>query len=108
MKRFASHYVYVPGRGFLKRYVVEVQGSHVAHLFPLTEEVENTVWMPGVIVLLPEDVQVENVLFDGAVWLDDVPPDILVSLSVRIPYLFYPFDFNGMKPVVGTRSIQLR
>ena len=54
MKRFASHYIYLPNQGFLKQYVIEICEGHITSLFRLTEEAENIQWMPGgVIVLMP-------------------------------------------------------
>ena len=55
MKRYASHFLFLPGHGYLKQYVVEIgEGQCVSRIFPLTEEVENTEWLPGVIALLTE------------------------------------------------------
>ena len=43
MKRYASHFLFLPGHGYLKQYVVEIgEGQCVSRIFPLTEEVENT------------------------------------------------------------------
>ena len=54
MKRYASNFLFLPGHGCLKQYVVEMdEGQGASRVFPLTEEVENTEWLPGVIVLLP-------------------------------------------------------
>ena len=108
MKRFASHYVCLPTHGFLKRYVVEMCGGRIARLFPLTEEVENTEWLPGVIVLVPEGVRVDDRLFDAPTLLQEVPQEVLALLPTLTPYLCYPFDFTGMRPVGGTRHTQLR
>ena len=48
MKRYASHFLFLPGHGYLKQYVVEIgEGQCVSRIFPLTEEVENTEWLPG-------------------------------------------------------------
>ena len=45
MKRYASHFLFLPGHGYLKQYVVEIgEGQCVSRIFPLTEEVENTEW----------------------------------------------------------------
>ena len=43
MKRFASHYLYVPDTGFLKQYVIEVEEEYVVNFFPLTEEIETLI-----------------------------------------------------------------
>ena len=55
MKRYASHFLFLPGMAIWKQYVVEIgEGQCVSRIFPLTEEVENTEWLPGVIALLTE------------------------------------------------------
>ncbi len=82
MKRFASHYLYVPDTGFLKQHVIEVEEGYVVNFFPLTEEIESVEWMPGVIELVPERDKLRACLL-------------------------YPFDFKTMQPVVGTQRRQL-
>lgn len=115
MKRYASHYLYVPGIGFLKQYVVELHEGKVVNLFPLTEEIESVEWMPGVIVLSTEqdiDSNVKELNASGkcSTLLHSissmVETDILASRL--IPYLLYPFDFTVMQPVAGTRRKQLQ
>ena len=67
MKRFASHYLLIPGVGFVKQQVVEISDEGVAqNIFPLTEEVESVEWLPGVIVLLPVH-QMEEIKNTGMV-----------------------------------------
>ncbi|TYK32278.1 hypothetical protein [Bacteroides pyogenes] len=52
MKHFASHYLYLPGTGFLKQQVVTVSDEgFVEAIAPLTHEVESVEWIPGVIAL---------------------------------------------------------
>lgn len=66
MKRFASHYLFLPDTGFIKQQVVEVtDDGTVQNVFPLTEEVESVEWMPGVIVLIsscPSERSEESIL----------------------------------------------
>lgn len=84
MKRFASHYLYVPGRGFLKQQVVELnEEGFVTGLFPLQQELESVSWLPGVIVLSGE------------------APDHL-----RAHHL-YPFDFRKMEPMGSSQKRML-
>ncbi len=85
MKRFASHYLFLPGYGYLRQYAVEVDDGCAVRIFPLEGEAENVEWFPGVIALFPEG------------------PD-----GVLLPYLYYPFDFKSMQPVAGTRHRRLR
>ncbi|MBC8594486.1 hypothetical protein H8744_14825 [Oscillospiraceae bacterium N12] len=82
MKRFASHYLYIPEKGYLKQFVIEMEEEFVAKFFPLTEEIESVEWMPGVIELIPD------------------------RGSFRA-YLLYPFDFTSMQPVAETQRKQL-
>ncbi|MBP6065128.1 hypothetical protein [Bacteroides sp.] len=85
MKRFASHYLFVPESGFLKQYVVELEEERVVRFFPLTEEIESVEWMPGVIVLSKEKAE-----------------DLFSA------FILYPFDFTTMQPVAETQRKQLR
>ena len=123
MKRFASHYLFMPDVGFIKQQVVEITDEGVVRdTFPLTEEIESVEWMPGVIVLLPAD-QLEEIKNTGMI-LKNIPvfqinPSNILNQSSRcfeeslkelkekgevlFPVLFYPFDFISMQPVeLGT------
>lgn len=53
IRRYASHYLWVPGEGYLRQQVVEVRGCRAVRHYPLPGEVEGVEWLPGVIVLLP-------------------------------------------------------
>ena len=128
MKRFASHYLFMPDVGFIKQQVVEITDEGVVRdTFPLTEEIESVEWMPGVIVLLPAD-QLEEINNTGMI-LKNIPvfqinPSNILNQSSRcfeeslkelkekgevlFPVLFYPFDFISMQPVDGTRHRLLR
>ena len=128
MKRFASHYLFMPDVGFIKQQVVEITDEGVVRdTFPLTEEIESVEWMPGVIVLLPAD-QLEEIKNTGMT-LKNIPvfqinPSNSLNQSSRcfeeslkelkekgevlFPVLFYPFDFISMQPVDGTRHRLLR
>ena len=55
MKRFASHFLFLPAYGYLIQYAVETEEGSVVRIFPLTEEIENVEWLPGAIVLLTQD-----------------------------------------------------
>ena len=123
MKRFASHYLFMPDVGFIKQQVVEITDEGVVRdTFPLTEEIES-----GVIVLLPAD-QLEEIKNTGMI-LKNIPvfqinPSNILNQSSRcfeeslkelkekgevlFPVLFYPFDFISMQPVDGTRHRLLR
>ena len=97
MKRFASHYLFMPDVGFIKQQVVEITDEGVVRdTFPLTEEIESVEWMPGVIVLLPADQ------------LECFEESLKEKGEVLFPVLFYPFDFISMQPVDGTRHRLLR
>ena len=128
MKRFASHYLFMPDVGFIKQQVVEITDEGVVRdTFPLTEEIESVEWMPGVIVLLTADL-LEEIKNTGMI-LKNIPvfqinlPSVSNQSSqcfneylqeaekkgeALFPYLFYPFDFTSMQPVDGTRHRLLR
>jgi len=136
MKRFASHYIWLPDRGYFKQYAVEIDCSGIAvRLFPLTEEIESAEWLPGVIALLSDEEAVElNVCYaekikNTGMAAKNIPvfhrinqmnstqatlysePDtrsVILKNKCRYPYLFYPFDFTSMQPVAGTRHRLLR
>lgn len=125
MKRFAAHYLFLPDVGFIRQQVVEIADEGYARdIFPLTEEIESVEWMPGLIALLPE-----NEIKNTGMFLKNIPvfqynlPIVSDQTSqcfkeafaasekrgeVLLPYLFYPFDFTSMQPVVETRHRLLR
>ena len=74
IKRFASHFIFLPGHGYLKQYVVGVEEGQVVSAFPLTEEIEGVEWFPGVIALLnnEEDVSINDF---------EIPDDIIVKIK---------------------------
>ena len=129
MKRFASHYLFLPDTGFMKQQVVEISDDGtVQRVFPLTEEVESVEWMPGVIALIPichSERSEESILlyckeeilrFALNVRADDANAALAFAGSLHclsqqfklIPILLYPFDFTSMQPVAETRHRLLR
>ena len=105
MKRYASHFLFLPGHGYLKQYVVEIgEGQCVSRIFLLTEEVENTEWLPGVIALLTE-AETDYPHFDTCCQYTDGNPPVSRGriCLVCIPWLFFPFDFTTMLPGAGTQ-----
>ena len=116
MKRFASHYVFLPEVGFLKQQVVEVTSEGIVQsIFPLTEEVEAVEWFPGVIAFIPEiDAgtikNMDNLFKNQCIVLEQSSHCFLETLEEYkkkgislFPFLFYPFDLTSMQPVAGTR-----
>lgn len=79
MRRYASHWLYVPGQGYLKNQVVEVEGGCLLRFFPLEGELANTEWLPG-LLRVEEGGQV---------------------------FHYHPFDFMAGQPVAGTRRRRL-
>jgi hypothetical protein len=117
-KRYASHYLLLPGCGYIRQQVVEFSSKgRVARIFPMEEESEAVEWHPGVIALLPEwpeevsreeeanqlftlpCLQGEAALTGVARWLQEAA----IAGCLFIPYLFYPFDFTSGRPADGTR-----
>lgn len=120
MKRFASHYLYIPSHGFLRQYVTGIdEKGHVVSLYPLKEEVESIIWTPGVIKLIPqhftefnaaskertlkEECMNEVITFNQLEKKQNLPAeydDIVRSEFVAIR--LYPFDFATMKVTTDT------
>lgn len=108
MIRYASHYLFLPGHGFLRRYVVQMCDGRVEALFPLPDEIENTEWQPGVIALVECGADVADVSFAVKDVLAEVPAAVLARLPRLMPVLLFPFDFTRMEPVAGTRHRPLQ
>lgn len=101
MKRFASHYLYLPGYGFLKQYVIEVKSSgEINRFFPLIDEMASIEWMPGVLIVSSDSTIKEN-CFDISDILEELPGNFLSEITGKKILLFriYPFDFVNMKPI---------
>ena len=109
IKRYASHFLFFPGYGYLKQYAIEMEEDRVKHIFPLTGEIEDTEWVPGVIALFcHSELSEETVSFDTTLILSSVPESIKEKIPSLIPYLFSPFNFTTMQPAAGTQRRQLR
>lgn len=106
MKRYAAHYLYLPRYGYLKGHALEITAEGSCRLFPLPGEVEDVVWMPGVIALLPSQ---EEPCFGTAPRIDALPAAMQEGVlpARTTPYYYYPFDFTAMRPFDGTRRRQL-
>ena len=114
IKRFASHFIFLPGYGYLKQYVVGVEEGQVVSAFPLTEEIEGVEWFPGVIALLNNEEDISKgysgIFQESNEVLEELPE---VFCQETFPsginaYLLYPFNFTTMLPVGGTRHRLLR
>lgn len=79
MRRYSAHYIEVPGQGFLKKQVIEVEDGQMVRVFPLVGEPASTEWLPGV---------------------------LRVEEGQRV-FHYYPFDFKGLQPVAETQRRQL-
>lgn len=134
MKRFASHFVFLPAYGYLKQYVVETAEGVAVRLFPLAEEIENVEWLPGAIVLLTQDALKEldiklfsksdfqscsktstefyynsvRILLKSSQNLLKAPPPAIDERCRLLPVYFSDFDITTMLPVAGTRHRLLR
>lgn len=110
MKKVASHYLYLPGHGFLKQQVVEVEkGGEINRIFPLLDEIASVEWLPGVIII-SSDTSMDEILFDKNIVLDEVPDSFLGDIAGKRIIFFraYPFDFVKMKPTSDTRFSECR
>lgn len=112
MKRFASHFVFLPAYGgYLKQYAVETEGGIAVRLFPLTEEVEDVEWLPGAIALLSQDELKELGTNTASIKfprnLLAAPPHPADGGYGLFPVYFSGFDITTMLPAAGTRHRQL-
>ena len=114
IKRFASHFIFLPGHGYLKQYVVGVEEGQVVSAFPLTEEIEGVEWFPGVIAFLNNEEDISkgySGIFQKANEVLQELPEVFCQETFPSginAYLLYPFDFTTMLPVDGTRHKLLR
>lgn len=124
MKRYAAQYLFVAGQGYLKMMVAEVKDGNVVSLFSLKEEVENTEWLPGVLLLIPDGGGMQDVRDDemewqigdgnmnrwGALYVNKplaTSTDILASHSRARLFSCPAFSFETMLPCVGIRHRRL-
>lgn len=100
MERFAANYLYLPDYGFLKQCVVERE-EHTIHIFPLKEEIEAVVWIPGIICLLGEiGKPLEQNIFLNNNITTEIPVALILN-NLTIVQL-YPFNFSTMQPQDNT------
>lgn len=110
MKRFAAHYIFIPGSGFLKQYAIEMQGEYVYRIFPCSREMESIEWFPGVILLTSQEKpEINNALFKSADIEEQsiIDQETIGCMRCRA-FLLFPFDFVTMQPVDGTQHRQLQ
>lgn len=116
MKRFASHYLYLPSHGLLRQYVVEIDDEgRVTMLFPLKEESESVIWVPGVIVLISQDT-LEASKGDYTMLREEISFSSKVTHSLYAEeytggnyqaFRLYPFDYTQMKLLAYTKIQRL-
>lgn len=111
--RYASHFLLLPGYGYLKQMAVELAGGRVKRIFPLMHECEDTVWLPGLIALpdvdewylMSEEPCTVQLLFQVPLlpWSGDLPSPVASTLIHRMACHVTPFDLTLLQPVDGTR-----
>jgi hypothetical protein len=122
MKRFASHYLFLPEHGWMKQMVVEIENDNVSRIFPLSEESERVQWMPGVSVLLSDTDVTKD--FDREAMLADKIRPLLAETKIVdyiasdmnevimqkkwVVFRLFPFDFIDMQPYSATKLAILR
>lgn len=65
-KRYAAAYIYVYPYGYVRQHFIIVSGGTVKKIAPLTEELEDTSWLTGSILLLPSDWPSEEICLTEA------------------------------------------
>ena len=108
MKRFASHFLFLPAYGYLKQYAIETEEGIVVRLFPLTEEI----WLPGAIVLLTQnELKEPDIIFsltNASRNLLITPPSFIDGSCGLMPVYFPNFDTATLLPAAGSRHKLLR
>lgn len=104
MKRFACHYLYVSTDGCYSKYVVELEENDTVKVyFPLKEEISETQWIGGVIILSPlSDLEI----FREETFVCFLKRSI-VETNVPI-YAWYITGFNLKKEEFTTTSKAVR
>lgn len=96
MERFAANYLYLPDYGFLKQGVMEREGDTI-RIYPLKEEIEAVVWVPGIICMLPAKdinaIRENDYLINKKISTDF--PELILASNIMVIQLF-PFDFTKM------------
>ena len=110
MKRVASHSVYLPDGGYLYRMVLELEQGVVTGIYPLDGELENTSWLPGIIILPLAPEAAWRFLPPGQFVRSEsskTHPEALMqqALGRRAAYCA-DFDFSCWQAVGGTQHIQ--
>ena len=85
IRKVSSHYLRLPDGTYLHQQVVELCDGKVVTHYDLDGEQENIEWLPGGVIELVQNTE-----------------------SVTIAFFLSPFNFIDMKPVDGTRRIQLK
>ena len=98
MKRFASHFLFLPAYGYLKQYAIETE--------------ENVEWLPGAIVLLTQnELKEPDTIFsltNASRNLLITPPSFIDGSCGLMPVYFPNFDTTTLLPAAGTRHKLLR
>ncbi len=110
MKRVATHAVYLPDAGYLRRMVVELEQGIVLRIYPLQGELEDTSWLPGLIVLpsRPEEVWQYDIpdAFSSTANLTAHNEELMQRAIGRRAAYCASFDFSCWQAADGTPHIQ--
>ena len=60
MKRIASHFLILSPDTLYKKQVIEIENQRLIRFFPLEEEIESVSWMPGVIFLSSQKIDLSK------------------------------------------------
>lgn len=96
MMRYASHYLYISGTQLYKKYAVELEDSCVSRIFSLTQEIESTVWVEGILILslLPEYSVRTNQTFQELIC--EMTVGLGLELGDSIPFGVYAYHLSSV------------
>ena len=96
MKRYAAHYIYLSPEKIYKLHVIELnEDGTIRQLFPLTVEIESTIFINGTLVVCPKDIS--STIIQDIKTLEELSK--LTPLDFKKPVDLYQFE-EGLKKIV--------
>lgn len=115
MRRIASHFLILSSKEVLKKQVIEVADHKLIRHFPLEEEIESAQWMPGVLFVTSQKIEIQRIRTElksaeGEGLLDFLNRFNLFAIEEDTNiylYLFSAVDLNDLKIAKETSITEL-
>lgn len=111
-KKYASHYLFIEDKGYFKLAAIEIIDGTPQKITFISQETENTEWLPGIIILVPKSNNnlSRNFIKTCKGYIENAPSQISESVSIDIDKnkeyiaVYFPFfNFTEMKLVDETQ-----